>query len=469
MQVGWLELVRGGNAGRTVVVGGGMIIHALNTFIVATILPSVVREIGGLQYFAWSTVLYIVASLLGGASCARLLLRLGARPTYRLALAGFALGSVACALAPSMPVMLVGRFLQGLGAGTLSALSFTMIRTLFPQKLWQRALSVVSAAWGVATLCGPAVGGVFAQFGAWRLAFWSVAVAAPLLLALVEVCLPRALARPAPPRTGMAFANLAILAGSVLAISAGSMQRDAASNALGLGVALVGFAWFARREAAGGARVLPQGATRPGAPLAATYAAMVMLMAGTTPEIFVPYFLQTLHGMTPLHAGYLSALMAGGWTLASLFTSGLSGGLTRLALVGGPVLQALGLALLALLMPQLSPPGMQLLPLGLGLLCIGAGIGLTWPHMGARVFGFAAEGDREQAGASITVVVMVGSSLGSALGGMTTNLAGLTAPGGRVGAMGAASWLFALFLIAPFLATLAIRKLPMLVRPAAAE
>ena len=468
-KVAWGELLRDGNAGRTVVVGGGMIIHALNTFIVATILPSVVRDIGGLQYFAWSTVLYIVASLLGGAGCSRVLQRHGARNAYRLALAAFAVGSVACALAPAMPVLLAGRFIQGLGAGTLSALSFTMVRTLFAPRLWPRALSVVSVSWGVATLLGPAVGGVYAQFDAWRAAFWTVAIAAPCLLALVEVSLPRNLVRPPAPRTGMAFASLFILAASVLAISAGSMQPEALTNGIGLAVAVAGFVVFALREAGGGARVLPHGATLPSAPLSSVYAAMILMMAGVTPEIFVPYFLQTLHGLSPLHAGYMSALMAAGWTMGSIITSGAMGAMARAALIVGPLTLAAGLLVLAVLMPAAGTPGWDLLPIGVALLAMGLGIGLTWPHMGARVFGFAAEADRELAGASITIVVMVGNAFGSALGGMTTNLGGMIAPGGQAGAAGAAMWLFALFLAAPILAALAIRRLPASVRPQAAE
>lgn len=465
MSASFGDLVRGGNAGRTFVVGGGMIMHALNTFIVATILPSVVRDIGGLRYFAWSTVLYIVASMLGGALCSRVLQQRGARVAYRLALTGFTLGSVLCAIAPSMPVLLAGRCIQGLAAGTLSALSFTMVRTLFPQRLWQRALSVVSIAWGFATLVGPAVGGVYAQFGAWRLAFWTVAAAAPCFLILVEICLPRDMARPAPPRTGIAFASLFLLAGGVLAISAGSMQPDAITNVIGLAVSTAAIVAFAIREAGTGARVLPHGATRPGAPLAATYSAMVLLMAGVTPEIFVPYFLQTLHGLTPLDAGYMSALMAAGWTCASLITSGLQGGRATAALTVGPLTQAAGLVLLLTLMPVASGPGWDLLPIGLGLLFMGMGIGLTWPHLGARVFGFAQEADREVAGASLTIVVMVGNAIGSALGGMTTNLGGMIVPGGQAGAAGAASWLFGLFLLAPVLALLAVRRLPALIRP----
>jgi MFS family permease len=446
-----------------------MIVHALNTFIVTTILPSVVRDIGGLRYFAWSTVLYVVASLLGGATCARLLQRIGVRNAYRLALLGFAGGSIVCALAPSMAVLLLGRFVQGLFAGTLSALSFTIIRTLFAERLWPRALSVVSVAWGVATLLGPAVGGLFAQWGVWRAAFWSVAAAAPVLLLLVEVSLPRDLRRTPTPATGMALLSLAILAGSVLAVSAGSTTANPVWNALGLLVAAVGFAVFARREASGGARVLPAGATRPGAPLCAVYGAMVLLLAGTTPEIFVPYFLQTLHGLVPLHAGYLTALMAAGWTLGSVATSGAASGAARTAMVLGPAVLAGGLAVLALLMPTAGPAGLDLLPIGAGLLAIGVGIGMTWPHLGARVFGFAQEADRETAGASITMVVMVGNAFGAAMGGMVTNLGGLLVPGGAPGAATASAWLFGAFMAAPLVAALAIRSLPLQVRPVAAQ
>jgi MFS family permease len=469
MQVGWSELVRGGNAGRTSVVGGGMIIHALSTFIVTTILPSVVHDIGGLRYFAWSTVLYVLGSLLGAALCARVLRGVGVRSAYRIALLGFAAGSVACALAPSTPVLLAGRLVQGLGAGTLSALSFTLVRTLFPERLWPRALSVVSIAWGVATLLGPAVGGVFAQWGAWRAAFWTLAVAAPSLLLLVELSLPRDLKRPAPSARGVAFLSLAILAVSVLAVSAGSTTAEPLWNAGGLVLALAGFAVFARREAAGGARILPAGATRPGSPLCAVYGAMVLLMCGVTPEIFVPYFLQTLHGLIPLHAGYLSALMAGGWTLGSVFSSGATSARSRLALTLGPVVQAAGLAALALLMPLAGPAGPDLLAISGGLVAMGLGIGMTWPHLGARVFGFAQEADRELAGASLTMVVMVGNAFGSAMGGMATNLGGLLVPGGPAGAATASAWLFGLFMLAPLCATLAIRQLPLTVRPAAAE
>jgi MFS family permease len=460
MDRGWLELVRGGNAPRSAVVGGGMVMHAINVFIVTTILPSVVREIGGLRYFAWNTTLYVVASLIGGALLPRLLGRIPPRGGYRLALGVFALGTALCALAPSMPALLAGRLVQGLGAGLLSALSFTMIRLMFTEPLWPRALSVVSAMWGVATLLGPAVGGVFAQYDAWRAAFWTLLAITPLFALLVEMALPRDLPEVAAPRTRMAFGNLALLAGGVLAISAGSMASGWQGNLLGLAVSAAALAVFVRREAAGGNRLLPHGACHPATPLGATYAAMAMLLVGITSEIFVPYFLQTLHGMRPLYAGYLSALLTMGWTIGSVGVSGLSAPAARVSTAAGPTALVVGLAALAVLMPGQTPaPGLPIALIGAALLTMGLGIGLCWPHLGARVFSFAREGEKDLAAASMTIVVMVANAFGSALGGMVTNLAGLTNPGGAVGASVAASWLFGGFMMAPALAGLAIRRL----------
>jgi MFS family permease len=460
---GWLELLRGDNAARSAVVGGGMIIHAISTFIVVTILPSVVRDIGGLRFFAWSTTLYVLGSLLGGALCSRLLARAGGRGSYRLALPVFALGTLVCALAPSMPVLLIGRLIQGVGAGTLSALSFSMVRTLFDEALWSRALSLTSAAWGVATLAGPAIGGVFAQFGAWRAAFWSVFALVPFLLLVVERSLPRDLPRPAPPRARLALLNLCVLIGSALAVSVGSSAPEGAANATanaaGLAISLVGLALFVRLEA-GARRLLPHGACNLATALGAAYAAMMMLVVSVATEIFVPYFLQVLHGMTPLHAGYLSALMSVGWTTGAVGGSSQAVGGVRALLTAGPLLLMCALGGMFLLVPQSSVFGdTQLWVIGASLFGQGLGIGLAWPHLCAKVFAFAPEIEKDLAATSITIVIMVANALGSALGGMITNLAGMTNPGGSIGAAAAAAWLFGTYALAPLLAFLAVRRL----------
>jgi predicted MFS family arabinose efflux permease len=152
--------------------------------------------------------------------------------------------------------------------------------------------------------------------------------------------------------------------------------------------------------------------------------------------------------------------MAAGWTLGSIASSGATPGRARAALTVGPVALAAGLAVLGLLMPAAGPPTFALLPIGGGLLGMGFGIGVTWPHLGTRVFAFTADADRELAGASITMVVMAGNAFGAALGGMVTNLGGLLVPGGQAGAASASAWLFSGFVLSPLLAALAIRRLP---------
>ena len=448
---GWGDLLRHGNAARTAVVTGGMVLHAVNVFIATTILPTVVDEIGGLRFFAWATTLYVVASLFGAVACPRLL-RQGARPSYRVALGLFALGTAVCALAPTMPVLLAGRFVQGLGAGLLSALSFAQIRILFAPALWGRALGAVSIAWGAMTLLGPAIGGMFAEAHAWRAAFWTLLAAVPFLAVLVARALPRD-ATAAPEARPMAWRSLALLTASVLAISVGSATHDPAVNAAGLAVALCGLVLFAWSEAAGPHRLLPRGACDPRTPLGGAYAAMVLLLLGLCTDVFVPLFLQTLHGLSPLHAGYLAALLSLGWTAASTFSTSYGAGRTQAILLAGPGCLGVGLLGLALLMPSALPQPVAVPALGVSLTLMGLGMGMCWPHLGTRVFAAASEAESALAAGSITVVVMAGNAIGSAFAGLVVNARGLDD-----GAAPAAGWLFGLALLWPVLAAVVLRR-----------
>ena len=103
---GWGDLLSGKNAIYALALAGGVMLHAVNIYIVATILPSVVRDIGGLDYYAWSTTLFVAASILGSALSARLLRGAGPRGAYGVAALLFAAGTLVCAVAPTMPVLL---------------------------------------------------------------------------------------------------------------------------------------------------------------------------------------------------------------------------------------------------------------------------------------------------------------------------------------------------------------------------
>lgn len=450
----WSELFSGRNGWRALALTGGVALHAVNVHIVTTVLPSVVREIGGLDWYAWSTTLFVVGSILGATLSVRLLAVLGPRGACLAALAVFAAGSAGCALAPAMPWMLAGRAVQGLGGGLLAALSYGLIQLVFEQRLWPRAVALVSGMWGVATLCGPAVGGLFAQAGHWRWAFWFLlpVAAAQALLVLVQLRPEMGVkyARPAtPPR--VPTLQIGLLAASVLVIAASGLGSDLLWQAVGLALGLaIGFA-ATRIDSRAAVRVLPRGAYAMSAPLGAIYASVALLLIGTETEIFVPYFLQLLHGHSPLMAGYLTAAMAGGWSAGSLLSSGRSGAGADRMLRAGPVICTLGLLALAWLLPpqEFFGAGFETLLIAVALAAVGLGVGIGWPHLITRVMSLAPKGDEGLASASITTVQLYGMAVGAAVAGLVANAAGLTVPGGVEGAQSAAVWLFAGFALAP--------------------
>ncbi|MFM9926217.1 MFS transporter [Variovorax sp. H27-G14] len=453
----WGELFSGRNGWRALALTGGVALHAVNVHIVTTVLPSVVREIGGLDWYAWSTTLFVVGSILGATLSVRLLAVLGPRGACLAALAVFSAGSVGCAMASAMPWMLAGRTVQGLGGGLLAALSYGLIQLVFEQRLWPRAVALVSGMWGVATLCGPAVGGLFAQAGHWRWAFWFLlpVAAAQALLVLVQLRPSAGVTHQRPatlPR--VPGVQIGLLAASVLVIAASGLVASLAWQAVGVLAGLgIGFA-ATRIDARATVRVLPSGAYSMSAPLGAIYASVALLLIGTTTEIFVPYFLQLLHGHSPLAAGYLTAAMAGGWSAGSLTSSGRSGAGADRMLRAGPVICTLGLVALALLLP--SPghlgAGAETVLVAIALAAVGLGVGIGWPHLLTRVMSLAPKGEEGLASASITTVQLYGMAVGAAVAGLVANAAGLTTPGGVEGARSAAVWLFASFTLAPAVA-----------------
>jgi len=163
---------------------------AVSLFIIATALPTVVADIGGLELYAWATIAYSVASIVGSAATSAVARRWGLRAGLAISVAVFAAGSTTCAAAPTMGVVVAGRALQGIGGGMIVGAVYATVREVFPAPLWPRILATISVAWGVAALTGPFVGGVLAQRGLWRTAFWSMIPFVALTGALAWRLLP---------------------------------------------------------------------------------------------------------------------------------------------------------------------------------------------------------------------------------------------------------------------------------------
>jgi len=455
---GWSALLLGKNGLRSAALAGGVALHAINVYLVTTILPTVVADIGGLDYYAWNTTLFVIASIVGSVLSTNVLTRTGARAAYVWAGIIFVLGSAVCSLAPNMGILVLGRTIQGLGGGLLFALPYAMIRLVFVQELWPRAMALISGMWGAATLIGPAVGGLFAEYGQWRAAFWALIPVSALFMLLAWCLLPRK-SSDAPNPAGVPLTQLMLLIGVVLAISVGSIKPGAVYNTAGLAVGLLLLYCVFRVEARSGVRLLPKGALASGSALLPLYCSMSLMVIGMTSEVFVPYFLQILHLQTPLIAGYISALMAAGWTLGAIYSSGLKQSSIPIAITASPFFIVLGLVCSVIFVPLAGPSIMNVVGVSAAMLIIGIGIGLGWPHLLTRVLAAVPESEKELAGASITTVQLIATATGAALAGMLVNLGGFSSPGGVEGASGAAAWLFTSYAALSLLIFVSVRPI----------
>lgn len=462
-QASWGELLSGRNGLRSLAVAGGVALHAVNVYIATTILPSVVRDIGGLEYYAWNMTLFVAASIMASALSAKAFDTLGLKKAFLVAIAVFSVGTALCALAPSMALMLFGRTIQGLGGGLLLGLCYSSIRVVFEERLWTRAMGLTSSMWGVATLSGPAIGGMFAQSGHWRWAFGAILpVAAGLAWLVIREINENTVSNASAPRqrVNVPVGKVALIVLSVLAVSAGSLSTAVIWNALGILAGVLIALYVVRLEQRPGTvRWLPEGAYSVREPMGSIYACVALMSAAITVEIFVPYFLQTIHGLEPLAAGYMTAIMSMGWTIGSISSSGRGPVVARFLMRSGPAVTALSLLGLLVLVPWLDAFDTGWVwVLSLALLGVGLGIGMCWPHLLAQVFRSAPSGQESIASSGMITVQLYALALGSTLGGMIVNAAGMTDPGGVVGAVQASQALFLLFALAPALAFWAMAR-----------
>jgi len=446
---GWLALFSNGNAAVSVMLTGGVAIHALSLRVVATVLPSVVPEIGGLRYFAWATTVAVVSAIWGAAFAAPLARSRGLRGAYRISLVLFIAGSITCAAAPDMGVFLAGRLFQGLGGGLLVALAYTTIQRVFPAGLRTRAMVLVPGIWGVAALCGPLLGGALAEWGFWRWAFWIDVPVAAVVAILAECSLPRSAEMDATGVVAQARATigrLALLGASVIAVAIGGVSGGALSGGLGLvvGVALLMALLRMEQTADAGVvvfRLLPTGAYRAGNVLGAASLALALMMGGSTAIIYLPYVAVATGGFSPIIGGYLSAIASLTWTAAAMGSASAAGNSAERSMISGPALLALGLFLTGC---GLIIGSFAVMALSVGLL--GAGIGTAWAHLGNLMIAHAKQNEGDVASAFISTNQMISQAFASALAGMIANFAGFADPAlGSIGVVRGVTWLFLAF------------------------
>jgi len=453
--IGWGALFANGNGIKAVALALGVMLHATNIYLATTIMPSIVKEIGGLEYYAWNTTLFVVASVIGAVISANRLALLGPKKAYQLAIFLFFIGALLCTVAPTMYVLLFGRFVQGLGGGLLFALSYAMIRIVFEAKLWARAMALVSGMWGIAAFSGPFIGGVFAENNQWRWAFGTLLIISVIIFVISSRILPTEKNTQNAPK--IPFMKLNLLVAAALAVSIGSVLEHTIANIAGVVIALLFLYVLIRTEKKSRIRLLPTGAYEVRNTLGATYLIMTLLTIATAIEIFVPYFAQVMYGFSPLESGYLTVLIAFGWTFSSLLFSGVAAVKVPKIIKLGIGFMLFGLMGLAVLTGLNTTLNVWLLIINACFLfMMGVGIGMGWPHLLTKVFSLAPKGEEELTSASVTTVQLMATTFGASLAGLLVNMGGITNPGGVVGAQNAATLLYGTFALAPLLAVVVL-------------
>lgn len=436
----WRQLLGARHLGASTVLAGGVLLYATNEFLTISLLPSAVVDIGGQRFYAWVTTVYLVASVIAATTVHSTLMRLGPRQAYLLGLTVFGAGSLGCALAPSMEVLLAGRTVQGFAGGLLAGLGYAVINTALPNTLWTKASALVSAMWGVGTVIGPAAGGLFAQFGHWRWAFGVLVVLTVAMAVLVPVALPGRNGGASAPTPGIPVRSLTALGAAAMAVSVAGIPHDwrATAALLALGVALVAVFLFVDRRA--GASVLPPSTFGPG-PLKWIYLSLGVLMAATMVDMYVPLFGQRLAQLTPVMAGFFAAVLSVGWTVGEIISASLQNRWVIVRTVAfAPVVMAVGLVAGAALIRDGMAPWLVVM-WAAALAVTGAGIGIAWPHLSAWAMSIVddpAEGPA--AAAAINTVQLICGAFGAGLAGVVVNLR-------DTGDAAAARWLFATFAV----------------------
>jgi MFS family permease len=440
----WAALLEPSHAVSATVVVLGILAPAFSSFITATVLPTALAEIGGLGLYAWASTAYAVTSILGSAGCSVLLRKAGTRGAVVIAAILFVLGAAACGAAPSMPVIIAGRGLQGVGGGMMIAAVHRVVREVFPEELWPRMLATISGAWGIAALGGPAVGGILAGRGAWRVAFWAVAPMA-VVTAVLTWRILHSSETDGAPGSRVPLGRLLLICVSVLCVGSVANAGSTVARAELLAGAVISIVLTFRLDGAARVRLFPSGMLSLGGRVGKGFWMIFLLAMATTPGgVFIALLVQVLHGVSPAVAGYLYAGQALSWTIAALLSARLAGHRVRVALVLGPALTAAGFA--GLFTTIASGP---VAAIAASVALVGGGIGTCWAHIGTVVLASGRHDEGAVTAAMIPSTQLFAVALGSALSGVIASAAGLSDGASKPVAALAGAWLFGSFVLAP--------------------
>jgi EmrB/QacA subfamily drug resistance transporter len=387
---------------------------ALDALVVTTALSSIRVDLhASIEELEWTVNAYTLpfaVLLMTGAALGD---RFGRRRWFVVGVGLFTAASAACAVAPGVGWLIAARAVQGAGAALVLPLALSLLSAAFPPERRAFALGLFSGVTGLAVLGGPVVGGAITQGIAWEWIFW---LNVPIGLVLAPLAW-RGMAESYGPRARLDLPGVALVTGGALGLVWGLVRGNAAGwgsievlGALVGGLALVGaFVWWERRAPA---PMLPLGLFRARAFSAGNAAAFFMFASLFGAVFFMAQFLQTAQGHGPLDAGVRMLP----WTATLFVVAPIAGARIerfgeRPFLAGGVLLQAVGMAWLALVAAPDVAYGALVAPLVLA----GTGASMAIPAAQSAVVGAVAPEHLGRASGTFSALRQLGGAFGIAV------------------------------------------------------
>jgi MFS family permease len=385
---------------------------AVEALAIATVMPTVSDELGGIELYGWVFSAFFLGTLIGIVVAGQSADRIGAAPAFTLGLALFAVGLLVGGITPSMLVLVLARFVQGFGAGAVPAIGYVCIGRGYPAALRPRMFAVMASAWVIPGIVGPALAGVVEQAWGWRWVFLGLL---PLVVIAGAFTIPAM--RPIGPGTsdnddgapaksrlpwGIAVAGgaAALLAG----IAADNLVATMALVIVGLSVGVPAYL-----------RLVPQGTIRaaPGMP-AAIAARATLTFAFFGVDAYVPLAIADVRHLGTFWITLCLTTTTLAWTTAAWVQERLvlRVGARRLVVAGHAIILA-SIAVTGLFLVEAVPVGVGIAGWTVG----GFGIGLAYAPITLTVLAEAAPGREGAASASLQLTEQLGVAIGIGLGG----------------------------------------------------
>ncbi|WP_138444013.1 MFS transporter [Sinomonas susongensis] len=402
---------------------------AIDSTIVATAVPSIVRDVGGFSSFPWLFSGYLLAQAVSVPVYAKLSDMVGRKPIVLAGIGLFLLGSILCGIAVSMPALIAFRVLQGLGAGAVQPMAITIAGDIYSLAERAKVQGYLASVWAISSVVGPTLGGVFSSLGIWRGIFL---INVPLCLLAGWMLIRTFHENVERARHRIDYLGSALLTGAMTLIILGALEGGQAwgwNSPLGIGVFVIGavllviFVFVERRAAE---PVLPMWVVSRRLLLTTTLVSFGVgaIILGLTS--YVPTFLEGSLSVSPVLAGLALAALTIGWPI-SASQSGklyLRIGFRNTALIG-IVISVAGAAVLAL-----TAQAPTVLLVAVSCFVVGLGLGLVATPTLIAAQSSVEWNERGVVTGTNMFARSIGSSLGVAVFGAVANAIYAATPGG---------------------------------------